>query len=114
MGSRPPLRGYNHNLRYLGRIYHVQTEDSGLDNPHIFTHVFIEGQIVATSRAEYADLVGDPEIDKKVRKLMQNQHKTLMKQLRRGELDDKIIALMGAVEPLEISVGDAAAEPAPE
>jgi hypothetical protein len=115
MGSRSPLRGYNHNIRYLNRIYHVQTEDSGLDNPHIFTHVFLEGQIISSSRTEYADIVADPDNEKKVRKLMQRQHKTLMKQLRRGEFDDKIVAIMGSLEPPEISAeipAAAAAEPA--
>jgi len=117
MGSRSPLRGYNHNIRYLNRIYHVQTEDSGLDNPHIFTHVFLEGQIISSSRTEYGDIVDEPDNEKKVRKLMQDQHKTLMKQLRRGEFDEKIIAIVGSLEPVEIAAEVPAtpkAEPAPK
>jgi len=104
MGSRPPLRGFNHNIRYRNRVYHVQTEDSGLTNPHVFTHLFLEGQIISSARGDYEHLVEDPDNEQKVRKLMQEQHKSLMKQLRRGDFDEKIVALMGSVEPVEIGV----------
>ena len=113
MGTRPPLRGYNHNIRYRDRVYHVQTEDSGLENPHVFTHMFLEGQIIASRRLDYDDLVVESEEqqkenDQKIRKRMQDQHKSLMKQLRRGEMDETIIALMGMLEPVvdELSVGE--------
>ena len=39
MAKRSPILGYNHNVRYRGLIFHVQTEDSGLMNPHLFTHL---------------------------------------------------------------------------
>ena len=102
MGTRPPLRGYNHNIRYRNRVYHVQTEDSGLENPHVFTHLFLEGQIISSARTDYEDLVADADNEKKVRKLMQEQHKSLMKRLRGGEFDEKIVTLMGMLEPVEV------------
>ena len=37
------IPGYNHNVKYKEGVYHIQTEDSGLDNPHIITHLFIGG-----------------------------------------------------------------------
>src|ERR1051326_2938636 len=42
---RSPLLGYNHNVKYRGRIFHVQTEDSGPANPRLFTHLYYEGTI---------------------------------------------------------------------
>ena len=53
MKARSPLLGYNHNIRYNGRLYHVQTEDSGVNNPHIFTHLFHGGTILASHRSDY-------------------------------------------------------------
>ena len=53
MKPRSPVLGYNHNVRYAGRLWHVQTEDSGVNNPHIFTHLFHDGTILATKRVDY-------------------------------------------------------------
>jgi hypothetical protein len=86
MGRRSPVLGYNHNVRYRGLVFHVQTEDSGIVNPHLFTHLFHGGVIVSTRK-----LVYDPDADDGVVKsLMQAQHKAVMKELRRGLFDDKI------------------------
>src|SRR6187549_1921105 len=32
--------GFNNNVKYNGLVFHIQTEDSGLDRPHIITHCF--------------------------------------------------------------------------
>jgi hypothetical protein len=50
---RSPILGFNHNLRHGGRVFHVQTEDSGVANPRIFTHLFHEGVIIATKKHDY-------------------------------------------------------------
>ena len=34
-------------------MFHVQTEDSGLLNPHLFTNLFYEGVIVSTRKLVY-------------------------------------------------------------
>jgi hypothetical protein len=89
--KRSPILGYNHNIRYRGRVYHVQTEDSGVDNPHVFTHVFHEGVIITTRKLNYDT---QSSIDA-VKGLMQVQHKSLLKELRGGTFDEKIVAYLG-------------------
>ena len=84
--ARSPLLGYNHNVKYGGRIYHVQTEDSGPANPHLFTHLYYEGTILATKRHEYDGAVPEDE----VRGLMQAQHKAVLKELKQGTYDQKL------------------------
>src|SRR4051812_10593495 len=101
--ARSPLLGYNHNVKYRGRIYHVQTEDSGPANPHLFTHLYYEGTIVATKRHEY-DRDSSDEV---VRGLMQGQHKAILKELRHGSHDDRLtLFFTSRGEP--VSIGDAA------
>ena len=86
MAKRSPILGYNHNVQYRGVVFHVQTEDSGIINPHIFTHLFHAGVIVNTRK-----LVYDPDADDGVVKsLMQSQHKAILRELKRGAFDDKI------------------------
>jgi hypothetical protein len=83
---RSPLLGYNHNVKYRGRIYHVQTEDSGPANPRLFTHLYFEGTILASKRHEYdANSAEDT-----VRGLMQGQHKSILKELKQSLLDEKL------------------------
>lgn len=96
---REPLVGYNHNLRYKSRIYHVQTEDSGLDAPHIDSHLFFQGTILSSRRTDYSELARDPDHTERVVQLMREQHKELMRELLRGELDAKIAAVLGSVSP---------------
>ncbi|MEZ4364791.1 MAG: hypothetical protein R2939_00720 [Kofleriaceae bacterium] len=96
MAKRSPILGYNHNVQYRGVVFHVQTEDSGIVNPHIFTHLFHSGVIVNTRK-----LVYDPDSDDGVVKsLMQSQHKAILKELRRGLFDDKIDIYLADVEGL--------------
>ena len=91
MKPRSPVLGYNHNVRYAGRLWHVQTEDSGVNNPHIFTHLFHEGTILATKRVDY-----DPSSDVGVvQKLMQAQHKAMLRDVKAGAFDDKITRFFG-------------------
>jgi hypothetical protein len=98
---RPPLQGYNHNIGYRNNVFHVQTEDSGVKRPHLITHLFLDGSIVATLRTDYSQLVDDPDHTQRVRKMMQEQHKAIMYQLRRGELDEQIASLSeGPAVPL--------------
>ena len=53
MAKRSPILGYNHNVKYRGLIFHVQTEDSGLLSPHLFTHLFYGGVILSTRKLVY-------------------------------------------------------------
>ena len=56
------LTGFNHNLKYKGKTYHVQTEDGGKSNPSIVTHTYIGGVILDSVRKSYADIVGQEHV----------------------------------------------------
>ena len=84
-----PVVGFNHNVKYGPRVYHVQTEDSGLPHAHYITHIFVGGNIVASMKSSYVDLVeAEPDLPKAVRVLMEAQHKALLKRLISGEFND--------------------------
>jgi hypothetical protein len=96
VGKRSPILGYNHNVRYRGLVFHVQTEDSGVASPHLFTHLFHHGVIVSTRKLDYD--AGSAE--ESIRSLMQAQHKAVLKDLRRGAFDDKIDSYLGGTPGL--------------
>ncbi len=97
MVKRSPILGYNHNVRYRGLVFHVQTEDSGVLSPHLFTHLFYGGTIISTRKLVYD--AGSAE--DAIKALMQAQHKAVMKDLKNGSFDEKIDAYLGGVEGLE-------------
>src|SRR4051812_34199549 len=96
--TRSPLLGYNHNVKYRGRIFHVQTEDSGPANPRLFTHLYFAGTILASKKHEY-----DPAAPEDVvRSLMQGQHKAILKELRSAVHDVRVERFFTSRgEPLE-------------
>jgi hypothetical protein len=86
VAKRSPILGYNHNVRYRGLVFHVQTEDSGLLSPHLFTHLFHGGVIISTRKLVYDSGAAEDAI----KSLMQAQHKAVLKDLKKGSFDDKI------------------------
>jgi len=83
--SSAPVVGFNHNVKHGNRVYHVQTEDSGLPHAHFITHLFLGGNIVATLKSSYADRAGEPDLAKLVRAMMEEQHKAMLRRLVAGE-----------------------------
>jgi hypothetical protein len=83
--------GFNNNVKYKGAEYHVQTEDSGLDKPHIITHLFADGgRIIKSHKRSYASEVARPDVTPFVRALMKGQHMEMVLLLREGSFDDII------------------------
>ena len=90
--ARSPVLGYNHNLRHGGRVFHVQTEDSGLGYARLYTHLFYEGTILSSKKQEY-----DPSAPEDVvRSAMQKLHKLMIMELTHAEHDARIAAFFTA------------------
>lgn len=111
--SRSPQLGYNHNIPHRGRLYHVQTEDSGVAKAHIFTHVFYDGTIISSNKITYDPEAQVEDLDQHIIGLMQESHKSMIRQLRRGAFDDKIVTYIGE-HPEGLADAVARSEPAPK
>lgn len=81
------VTGFNHNIKHKGAVYHVQTEDSGVNNPHIITHLFVGGNILASKKTSYADIINAENLADVVRELMEEQHKEMLRNLINGIYD---------------------------
>ena len=92
------ILGLNDNIPYRGQIFHVQTEDSGVQSPHIISHLFIGGNILATKKVDYSDIVKFENLEDVVRDLMREQHRRMISELQSGDLDKKISAFVQAEE----------------
>ena len=83
-----PLLGYNNNVRHKSRVFHIQTEDSGVKHPHIITHLFMDGgRILKSVKTSYAEHLGVDKMADVVRQMMKEQHKAMFISLRVGQFD---------------------------
>ncbi len=105
------VTGFNHNIKHKGKVYHVQTEDSGVSNPHIITHLFVGGNILATKKSSYTDIVKSENLAELVREMMEEQHKQMLRNLINGTYDN-VGGGATAYQPGELDMGAAAAKAA--
>ncbi len=88
MKAPSPLLGFNNNVRHKGRVFHIQTEDSGVRHPHVITHLFADGgRILKSTKTSYTEHVGQSSMVETVRAMMQEQHKSMFIALRDGQFD---------------------------
>jgi septum formation inhibitor-activating ATPase MinD len=78
------IPGFNHNIRYRGVLYHIQTEDSGIENPVVTTLLYRGGTILSSKRTSYSDIVNSDKMEEVVREIMKEQHKLMLFDLKNG------------------------------
>jgi hypothetical protein len=84
------ILGFNHNVMYRGEVFHVQTEDSGVEIPNIVTLLYRGGVILCSAKTSYADILKMDNLEEVVEELMKEQHKGVMRRLKAGEFDERI------------------------
>ena len=87
------ITGYNTDVRHGEVVFHVQTEDKGIGNPYIESLVYVGGQVLASKRASYAELLAEGREEKEIIALMDHQHRTMIAAIRHGKLDAKLASL---------------------
>jgi hypothetical protein len=95
--------GFNNNVKYKNQTFHIQTEDSGLDKPHVITHLFADGgRVIKSHKRSYAEHVRREDIAPYVRQLMKGQQLEMALALREGRFDPVIEGrAMGGMEVLD-------------
>jgi hypothetical protein len=79
------ITGFNTDVKFRGLVYHVQTEDKGKVNPLIETLIYKGGEILASRRLPYAELVRDKDSEAAIARLMEEQHKAMILEVKRGK-----------------------------
>jgi hypothetical protein len=82
------ITGFNTDVEHDGRVFHVQTEDKGRGNPVVESLVYSGGEILTTRKTAYEELASsDGYSEAAVTKLMEEQHQTLIREIRNGQFD---------------------------
>ena len=84
--------GFNHNVMWKGRLFHVQTEDAGREHGHVDTHVFFGGRIVASVRSAYDP--GWSDMAERVTEMMRIKHRAMCVAVVSGRLGARIDAVL--------------------
>lgn len=100
--------GYNHNVSYRGKTFHVQTEDSGPVRPQLVTLLYLGGTIISSKKTLYADIIKVDHLEKVVEELAKEQHKGMLRGLTRGEFDQRIAELGITLEAAPVKSEEAA------
>ncbi len=105
-----PLLGYNNNVRHKGKVFHIQTEDSGVKYGHIITHLFMDGgRILKSVKTSYSEYIGGDRMAEIVREMMKQQHKAMFIALRDGKFDAALVGVDGDAAPAPVPEGGAEA-----
>jgi hypothetical protein len=83
------VTGFNTDVEHEGRLYHVQTEDKGVDNPIIETLVYRGGEILAARRSSYADLKPAGLDETVIAGRIETQHNQVIADVRAGRFEVK-------------------------
>jgi hypothetical protein len=82
------ISGFNTDIEYEGVVYHVQTEDKGVNSPIILSLVYTGGTILASKRTPYNDLVEAGYDERVLTERVHRQHKLICAAIKAGRLDD--------------------------
>lgn len=89
------ITGYNTDVRYRERVFHVQTEDRGVDNPIIESVVYHGGQVLFAKKSDYEDLVVEGRGGDEIATRIERQHRMMIAAIKSGKLDEKIENALG-------------------
>ena len=91
------ITGFNTDVEHGGVVYHVQTEDKGLSSPLILSLVYSRGEILASKRSPYEDLIAKGFTDEALAERLKRQHLLICAAIRAGRLEE--LKRMGAQPP---------------
>ena len=84
------ITGFNTDVEYDGKVYHVQTEDKGLGNPVVESLVYTGGEILTSRRSSYEELSESGQFSEdEVLRRMEGQHQQLSRDICNVKFDKK-------------------------
>ncbi len=91
------ITGFNTDIKHGEKVYHIQTEDKGLQNPYIESLVYVGGEILASKKTSYAEQLKTGVDEKWIGGLMEQQHRTMIAAIKRGRFDQPADSTKAAV-----------------
>ena len=104
------LFGHNTNVTVDGTVFHVQTEDRGIATAVLDTTVHCRGRVLHRRTTKYLDLLPlDADREQALKLRLDDQHRTVLEELRSGVL----VVAVPPLPPARPAIGTAS-PPVPE
>lgn len=81
-------KGFNSDVVFQGKSFHVQSEDWGYENPFLVSRIFLNGAIIKNIKTSYSEVL-PPRSYKDasaIRQALHSQHQRLLDLLTSGQL----------------------------
>lgn len=99
-----PIFGFNTDVKVGKTVFHVQTEDQGVNNPVLNTTIYVKGRVLAKRGTSYQDFLVSPDFNEaELHAMLERQHKQIIEEVRAGRLAE-MAELEPHVPPSGISV----------
>ncbi len=82
------ITGFNTDIEHDGVVYHVQTEDKGLESPLILSLVYVGGAILASKRSPYDDLIAQGFDEAVLSERVSRQHRLICAAIKAGRMEE--------------------------
>lgn len=79
------ITGYNQDVVYKGKVYHVQTEDRGEANPIIETLIYVGGEILSSYKTSYKEMLEKGCTEADISALLEKQHRKIVVDIKLGK-----------------------------
>ncbi|MCI0490398.1 MAG: hypothetical protein L0229_27710 [Blastocatellia bacterium] len=84
------VTGFNTDVQYDGRTYHVQTEDNGHENPYFESLIYVGGTIIAKKRTSYNEQLRQGATEDTIASLIKRQHQVVIAAIKAGRVEDLV------------------------
>jgi len=84
------ITGFNTDVNHEGNVYHVQTEDRGMDTAVFESLVYVGGTVVAKKLTPYAEQLNKGATEEMIASLLKRQHQVIIAAIKAGRIQDLI------------------------
>jgi len=81
------MSGINSEVIHKGHSFHVQTQDMGMVAHYVESLIYKSGKLLTTRKAFYTVYLGRPDLKERIRKIIEDQHKEILKNIADGKFD---------------------------
>jgi hypothetical protein len=105
------ITGYNTDVEHDGVVYHVQTEDKGTNTPVILSLIYTGGEILASKRSPYDDLIASGFSEAVLAERLKRQHRLICAAINAGRIEELKRRASPAAEQATLRAPEKAAQP---
>ena len=81
------MAGYNTTVTRSGIDFHVQTQDKGRPANYVESTIYKTGQVLSSRKTFYTSFLNSPDLQNKIKKIIEEQHNTILKEIAEGQFD---------------------------